>query len=74
MGVGFGGFYGAWASFNAGHGSLPSAAGSLGPGLQEVGGAAHTLAASIEDVGVDHGGFEVAMAQQLLDGADVVTA
>ena len=34
--------------------------------------AAYAKAAAIEDVGVDHGGAEVTMAEQLLDGADVV--
>ena len=34
--------------------------------------AAHRAAAAIEDVCIDHGGGDVAMAQQLLDGADIV--
>jgi hypothetical protein len=38
-----------------------------------VEGAADAERAVIEDVGVDHGGRDVAMAQQFLDGADVVS-
>ena len=34
--------------------------------------AAYAKAAAIEDVGVDHGRAHIAMAEQLLDGADVV--
>lgn len=37
-----------------------------------VEGAAHGEGASVEDVGVDHCGGDVAVAQELLDGADVV--
>ena len=29
-------------------------------------------AAALEDVGVDHGGFDILVAEQFLDGADVV--
>jgi hypothetical protein len=32
----------------------------------------NTLSASIEDVGVDHGGFDIFVAEEFLDGADVV--
>ncbi len=39
-----------------------------------VEGAADGQAAPLEDVGVDHGGLEVFVAEQVLDGADVVTA
>jgi hypothetical protein len=40
---------------------------------EAVEGAADAAAAGlVEDVGVDHGGLDVAVAQQLLDGADVV--
>ena len=35
---------------------------------------AHAEAAAIQDVGVDHRGLQVAMAEQLLHGADVVAA
>jgi hypothetical protein len=31
------------------------------------------MATAIEDVGVDHGGFDVFVSEQFLDGADVVT-
>lgn len=37
-----------------------------------VEGAADAEGAAVEDVGVDHGGGDVAVAEQLLDGADVV--
>jgi len=33
---------------------------------------AHGQAAALEDVGVDHGGFDILVAEQFLDGADVV--
>jgi hypothetical protein len=29
---------------------------------------------TIEDVGVDHGGFHMFVSQQLLDAADIITA
>jgi hypothetical protein len=38
---------------------------------EPVGGAADAEWAAIENVGVDHGGPEVAVAEELLDGADV---
>ncbi len=34
--------------------------------------AAHAEAAAVEDVGIDHGGLHVAMAEELLHGADIV--
>ena len=34
--------------------------------------AAHGHAAALEDVGVDHGGLDILVAEQVLDGADVV--
>ena len=37
-----------------------------------VQGAADGQAAALEDVGVDHGGFDILVAEQFLDGADVV--
>ena len=40
--------------------------------LEGVGGAADSPAAAVEDVGVDHRRLQVPMAEQLLDGADVV--
>jgi hypothetical protein len=41
--------------------------------LQEkVGWAAHAVAASVEHVGIEHGRFQVAVPEELLDGADVV--
>ena len=39
---------------------------------QQVGRAAYASAAAVEDMGVDHGGLEVAVTEQLLNGADVV--
>jgi hypothetical protein len=39
-----------------------------------VEGALDGEAASVQDVGVDHGGADVAVAEELLDGADVVAA
>lgn len=41
---------------------------------QRVEGAADAAGAEAEDVGVDHGGGDVAVAEELLDGADVVAA
>jgi hypothetical protein len=35
-------------------------------------GAADRFGAAIEDVGVDHGGFDVFMTEQFLDSADVI--
>jgi hypothetical protein len=40
--------------------------------LQEVGRALDSEAAAVEDVGVDHGGLDRAVSEELLDGADVV--
>ena len=37
-------------------------------------GAFNGQAAAVKDVGVDHGGLDVLVAEQLLDGADVVAA
>jgi hypothetical protein len=37
-----------------------------------VEGAQHAPTATVQDMGVDHGGADVMVAQQLLDGADVV--
>lgn len=31
-----------------------------------------TLASTIEDVGINHGSADILMAQQLLDGADII--
>ena len=45
-----------------------------GSALQEaeaVGGAQDAGGAAVEDVGVDHGGGDVAVAEEFLDGADV---
>src|SRR2546425_506667 len=39
-----------------------------------VEGAADATATAVEDMGVDHGGGDVAVAEQLLDGSDVVAA
>jgi hypothetical protein len=39
---------------------------------EDVEGALDAEGASVEDVGVDHGGGDVAVAEELLDGADVV--
>ena len=39
-----------------------------------VQGTADTSTAPVEDVGVDHGGGDVAVAEELLDGSDVVAA
>lgn len=36
-------------------------------------GAAHSRGAAVEHVGVDHGGLDVLVAEQFLDGAYVVT-
>ncbi len=41
---------------------------------ERVGGAQDATAAAVEDVGVDHGCLDVRMAEELLDGADVVAA
>src|SRR5205807_28046 len=38
---------------------------------QAVEGAGHAGGAAVEDVGVDHGGADVGVAEQVLDGADV---
>ena len=43
--------------------------GTVGSAVQ---GTADTAAASVQDVGVDHGRAHVAVAEQFLDGADVV--
>lgn len=40
--------------------------------LTEVGGALDSVAAAVEDVGLDHGGPDRAVPEELLDGADVV--
>jgi hypothetical protein len=39
--------------------------------VEAVGGAEDAGGAAVEDVGVDHGGGDVAVAEELLDGADV---
>ncbi len=39
----------------------------------EIRRAAHTESASVENVGVDHGGLDAAVPQQFLDGSDVVS-
>lgn len=41
---------------------------------EAVGGAQDAGRAPVEDVGVDHGGGHVAVAEELLDGADVIAA
>ncbi len=52
----------------------------LGPGaafweiIDSVERAAHTPAATVENVGVDHGGAHVPMSQEFLDRADVLPA
>jgi len=40
--------------------------------LHKVRGAAYSQWAAVEHMGVDHGGAHILMAQQLLDGADVL--
>lgn len=42
-------------------------------GAATVKGAAHAPAAAVEDMGVDHRGFDIAVSEQFLDGAEVVT-
>jgi hypothetical protein len=42
-----------------------------GVGVQGVGGAQHAPAAGAEDMDVPHGGREVAVAEEILDGPDV---
>ena len=37
-----------------------------------MGGALDAVAVAIENVGVDHGGLELGVAEELLDGSDVV--
>ena len=58
-----------------GPGRIPVGAGAgdfcVGDGSQAVGGAADAEGALGEDVGVDHGGAELAVAEELLDGSDV---
>ena len=39
-----------------------------------VEGAYHAASATVEDVDVDHGGFDVFVAEEFLDGADVAAA
>ena len=39
-----------------------------------VEGAYHAASATVEDVDVDHGGFDFFVAEEFLDGADVVAA
>ena len=41
--------------------------------LELVGRALYAVGAAFGYVGVDHGGFEVSVAQEFLDGADVVS-
>lgn len=43
-------------------------------GLQQVGGAADPEGAAVDDMGVDHGGVQITVAHQLLDGSDVLAA
>lgn len=43
-------------------------------GLQKVGGAADPEGAAVDDMGVDHGGVQITVAHQLLDGSDVLAA
>ena len=40
--------------------------------MGSIQGAPHAERAAVEDVGVDHGGGDVAVAEEFLDGADVV--
>jgi len=51
---------------------MGSSGGPVGLGSEVVGGAADAEAALVEDVGVDHRGREFPVAEQFLDGADVV--
>ena len=52
---------------------LPSEIPSLAPGPRSaVELAPHAAAAAVDDVGVDHGRAHVAVAEQLLDGVDVI--
>ena len=41
--------------------------------VEFVGGADDAVGAAVEDVGVDHGRLDVAVAEEFLDGADVVS-
>ena len=45
-----------------------------GAAQNEVSGTLYGVTAAVEHVGVDHGGGDVAVTEQLLDGADVVAA
>src|SRR5213593_719528 len=61
------------SGFGSGRTSLRRIGGLMrSPAVAFVQGAADTAAAAIEDVGVDHGGADVAVADELLDGPDVV--
>jgi hypothetical protein len=40
--------------------------------LESIERALHAGGAALEDVGVDHGGADVGMAEEFLDGADIV--
>ena len=58
------------AAMQLGIGGEHGAAGASGR-LQSIEGAAYRAAGHVEHVGVDHGGADVAVAQQLLHGAYV---
>ena len=45
-----------------------------GSWLKPVEGAADSVSSAVEDVGVDHGGLDVFVAEELLYGPDIVTA
>jgi hypothetical protein len=51
--------------------------GCLSVGVREqaeaVQGASDAAVTAVQDVGVDHGGLDAAVAEEFLDGADVVT-
>lgn len=42
--------------------------------LEPVEGTADSMAAAVEDMGVDHGGLDMFVAEKLLHGPDIVTA
>ena len=49
--------------------------GSIGEGIGlncAIEGADHALAAAIENMGVDHGGFDIFVSEEFLDSTDVV--
>jgi hypothetical protein len=65
---------GAWLKGRV-HGRLITTAGCgrvRGSGSKAVRRASHAPPSSIQDMGVDHGGLDIVVAEQLLDSADVV--